>query len=624
MEEIIKIIQELREQLNSIKQIFGKLKKNTDVSDLYRNIGDSYQKIINRIKKISPQQPNFEVLRLSAKVSLLQCQLNSFELSPLTEDSVKENDNLLEIFKSQTQKLLKLIQNLNETKIKIKKKSVLCKEYRHLKKNAATLKKDWKKIEFNLKSAYYYSYAIYLLKIPTSSKLIETAIKYLEKTSYCYAQNKRKEAKLQTDKRILKTKELLKNFQSLRPVKISLNKLAFSGGQSIVRLKSSAINHLTTLSTDNTANNFKRKSLETTEQKSKKIKIHLTPRSSHTKLELHSNVTNEAIVALKKEIFSVITKNLEIKTSHSFSLTDFYGYLFHYLSYHINSKPGPKSGQDQLTCLRFADLVSFYTKLSKNFSTPEKLSSFQTQTSEINKIYAELAKVYTPLYKLRPLPFEQIMSCKCDLKSLFLNEMENYYLGQKFINDDSRKKFLNQLKFDVKKSILSTRKILITQHTLEIIDTQLNALSIELHHHCLTNCLQAIKEFYMTSDKIHHKWLEACGIPINPTHIHYQNFLGKLYHLINLFSPQGVEAIKFFNNLPKLYFFQPKKILLTKEIFLTRLKNHLLMLKKDYVSSINNYSIVCNKLTELVTNQITQSIEENQNNASNTLASIPL
>lgn len=620
MEETIKIIQELRKQLNFIKQIFGKLKKNTDISDLYRNIGDSYQKIIKRIKKISPQQPNFEVLRLSAEMDLLQCQLNSFELSPLTENAVKENDNRLEIFKSQAQKLLNLIQNLNEKKIKIQKNSVLSKEYHHLKKNVVTLKKDWKKIECNLKSAYYYSYAIHLLKMPTSSKLIETAIEYLKKTSYCYAQNKRKGDKLQTDKKILKTKELLKNFQSLKPVKISLNKVALSDDQSIVLPKSSTINYLATLSTDNAANNVKRKSLDTTdttEQKSKKIKTHLTPHSSHTQIELHSNVTNEAVLALKKETFSTITKKLAIKISDSF--TDFYRYLFHYLSYQINSKPGPKSGQDQLTCLRLANLVSLYTKLSKNFVRSEELSLAQIQTNEINALYAEIAKVYTPPYKLKSLS-KEIMS-GMDLKSLFLKEMENYYLGQNFINNDSRKNFLHELKFDVEKSILSARKILIGQHTLEIIAAQLNTLSIELHHHCLTNCLQAIKEFYMTPDKIHPKWLEECGIPINPLNMHYQDFLGKLYQLINIFSPQGVERIQFFGGLPKLYFFQPKKIFLTKEIFLTRLKNHLLMLNKDYVSSINNYSIVCNKLTQLITHQITQSIyiAEEQNNASNTL-----
>ncbi len=619
MEEIIKNILELREQLNSIKQIFGKLKKNTDISDLYRNIAVNHQKIINCIKKIFPQQTNLELLRLSAEVSLIRCQLSSFELFPLTESSVKENDNRLEIFKSQTQKLLDSIQNIDKKKININ--SLFYKEYNNLKKDITTLKRDWKKIEFNLKSAYYYSYAIYLLKTPSSSKLIGTAIKYLEKTSYCYAQNKRKGAKLQTDKKILETKELLKNFRPLR-FKISLNKLMPSGGQSIDLPKSSTINYLATQLTDNTANNFKRKSLETNEQKSKKIKIHLTPRSSHTKIEFHSNVTNEAILALKKDIFLVITKNLEIKPSDSF--TDFYRYLFHYLSYQINSKPGPKSGQDQLTCLRFADLALFFTKLSKNFVKSKELPLVQIQTNEINATYAEIAKVYIPPYKLKYL-FKEIMSCKDNLKSLFLNEMENYYLGQNFTNNDSRKNFLNELKLDFEKSILSARKTLIGQRTLEIIAAQLNTLSITLHHHRLTNCLQAIRKFYITSDKIHPKWLEECGIPINPLNIHYQNFLGKLYHLINLFSPRSVERIQFFSNLPKLYFFQPKKILLTKEIFLTRLNNHLLMLK-DYVSSINNYSLVCNNLTQLITNQITQPIHiaEEQNNASNTPASIPL
>ena len=666
MEEALKIIiQGFREQLNAVNQKFAEqITKNTAISNAYKKIGDSYQRIVERIKEF-PQQTYFEIFRLSAELGLLQCHLNAFELSPVTEESVKENDNLLTTLSLQSQKLLILINDLDEKNLSVKKNSVLYKEYLILKKQMEDHDKDKKKIEFNLKSAYYYNYACHLLKTPTSSRLIEIAIEYLIKSSYCYAQNNRKVAQLQTDEKISKAKELLKNFQSLRPVRINIKKLIPSDIQTITTSESPIINSLETLIPDNSkrvshssasalavhihsletkngliiskikgskrridtskdffsdsnefiSNTSKRMSSDISEKKMpKKIKTHLTSYSSQVDVEFYSNA-DEVILTLKKEIFSAITEKLVINNPYSF--TDFYVYLFHYLAYNINSKLEGKSLQDQFTCLRLSELVLHLIQLSENFISYDLLSPLQIQLNEINKMYVEMAKLYTPPYRRKRLDLKKMMSCESDLKSLFVKEMEDYYLGQNFTNNNARKIFLNELQHIVEKSILTAHKSIITNHTLEVIANQINNLPIKSHHHCLTNSLQVVKEFYMTSDKTQQDCLEASGIPIKSSNIHYQDFLGKLYDLINLFSPQSVERIEFLSGIPKLYFFQPKKKLLTKEVFLARLRNHLLMLKNVYIRSNDKYSIICSNLTQLITNQITQEIVEKQNNVSN-------
>jgi hypothetical protein len=115
----------------------------------------------------------------------------------------------------------------------------------------------------------------------------------------------------------------------------------------------------------------------------------------------------------------------------------------------------------------------------------------------------------------------------------------------------------------------------------------------------------------MSSDK--QDWLEENGIPIKPSNDRYQGFLGKLYNLIGLHSAPGVQRIETSpSGVTKLYFFKLQAIVLTKEIFLTRLQEHLLMLKTDYIRSHNNYSAICDNLTQLITAQIEQQLTIDQ------------
>ena len=194
------------------------------------------------------------------------------------------------------------------------------------------------------------------------------------------------------------------------------------------------------------------------------------------------------------------------------------------------------------------------------------------------------------------------------LKSMFLSEIKTYYFNKKIAatDNDSRKIFLSELQAAIESSFklahieISRVEVAITEGTIEIISNHINNLPVESEHHCLTNVLQILKKFYVSSDINQQDWLEENGIPIKPENSQYIDFLSKLLDLI---PAPTLNEVRLREELPSI-FFKPANNMLTKEIFLDKLKNHLLMLKRDYVTSNNKYSAICDRLTQLITTQI--------------------
>lgn len=312
MKELNKTIEKLRKQLNTANKVFAEqITKNTDTSYHYANIGIRYQRILAFVKKNSTRaHPALEIYKFSATLGLIQCQVNALDLSPLTEEAVKKNNDQLAAFKKEILDLftstavLKEKFNL-EADTEKNKDHPIKDEYITLEKQVVDYSKAWETTEFNLKAAYYYNYADYLLSKPGPASLIKKAIPYFKQSSDFYSKNDNKIAKKQTDDKIADTLTKL----PVRQLQVSLNKLTSSDIQSMKHPV--AINHKRAMALD-----AKQKNIPP-----KKRKINLTSQITQTSF-LSNVIDGQSTQTTDAEVSSVevpITENILRTITHHLS-----------------------------------------------------------------------------------------------------------------------------------------------------------------------------------------------------------------------------------------------------------------------------------------------------------------
>ncbi|WP_342220487.1 hypothetical protein [Rickettsiella endosymbiont of Miltochrista miniata] len=644
---------ELRNRLNSVNSSFNKLLKLKINSPEYARIGVEYENIVELALANNPLHSSNQIklIELAARLGVIQCKMNSMELSPTNESSIQDNDAQLELLKNE------LVQ-LN------KKNTVFQKEFSSRKSNTFTsqLKKainSFEKDKRNIQAAYSYNFACHILEATTSPQLVKKSINYLEISSDLYAKNDMQKAKNETAIKIAKTKEALMQLQlkcsnvslerikpknqavqipsvtlpshnhpktehfsvtiantsdqststspliapmekevhtPIIPIESTLTSTAKNTSYEQVVMKQSAIPENMNKILDTPSNKFAK-----TSNKRRRPPLTNSSGSRMDSLILFTK-SNTELLNLETRIFNEITASLE----RAEFLSDNYFYL--QLIHNVTRCIQPRSNPDQLAQLRLAEIVLYFSKSSEILENKQRILNNE---HSINSVY----KDYFPLEKrLKPETLREKFQAEDGLKSLFLAEIKTYYNNQKKSepNNKSLKKFLTEIQAVIENSIklahteVSHIEAAITEGTIEIISNHISNLPIESAHHCLTNILQILKKFYMSSDQ--QDWLEEKGIPIKPENSQYIDFLSKLLELVPAPTLKG-ERLR---EDPPLIFFKPANNMLTKEIFLDRLKNHLLMLKRDYVTSNNKYSAICDRLTQLITTQIDQSVLDQQ------------
>ncbi len=606
------IINEVRRRLNSANKKFAaQIKTNADISSHYVDIGFGYQEIIKFIQENSTGvSPALETYILSAELGLLQCEMNSFKLSPLTKEAVKKNDRQLSKLSKKNQQLLKSTLDLEE---KFKLESISEQdEYLILKEQIYSYNNNWKEKEFNLKAAYYYNYADFLLhKSPQSTESINEAIDFLKDSSNFYAENGKETEKKQTDDKIAETEKLFAKLQLNHLKKCAAKIKSKYRGLPTISVMTQTTKLFETPSIDPATKETHM--LKTNEQSNFPLifptvinpkrheqglesgENHLPPKKRKTETDTSEIIflPNEELLSLENKAFAEIATSLETKNSTQFH---FYFSLINIMASFIPIH----SHQDRLTKLQLSEMVADFLKLFVNpLFIEQPLPIVEKNLNTIYQLYKNCAWGTFPAKELREIK----LTDSNGLASLFISEAKAYYFSQKALKTDneSRKIVLNEVANIVGKSIETS----LAKQSIETISSHLRNLPIESENQLLKNLLKTIEAFYMSRDQDRQNWLEANNIPIKTSNPSYQDFLGKVYDLINLHSTSGVQRIEFSaNGVTKLYFFQPKAIVFTKEIFLTRFKEHLLMLKRDYVTSNNKYSAICDRLTQLITTQI--------------------
>lgn len=636
---------ELRNRLNSINSSFSKLLKLKINSPKYAKIGVEYESIIELALANNPLHSSNQIklIELAARLGVIQCKINSFDLSPTDESSIQDNDAQLEQLKNE------LVQ-LN------KKNTALQKEFSSRKSNTFTsqLKKainSFEKDKRNIQAAYSYNFACHSLEettTPPSPDLVKKSIYYLKKSSELYAQLEKlhfkqddieyvKKSKNETDIKIAETKKLLEQLQ-LNHYKLSVDlpriktksEITTDIQSDVISIQKTSRSPAVTNAPDHpiplliaateekvqtpkvSVKNMPLNKMATTSNKRKHPPLNINKLSMPLNKIPKTNsatsiidaltlltISNEELLNLETEIFKEITTSLE----NAAFLPDNFFYL-----QLINNMAGfiqPHSNLDQLTRLRLAEIVLYFSKLSGNFEFSEAKQRILANEHRINSVY----KDFFPLeLRLDPNRLREKFQAENGLKSMFLSEIKTYYFNKKIAaqDNDSRKIFLSELQAAIESSFklahieISRVEVAITEGTIEIISNHINNLPVESEHHCLTNVLQILKKFYISSDINQQAWLEENGIPIKPENSQYIDFLSKLLELVPAPTLEG----KRLREDPPLIFFKPANNMLTKEIFLDKLKNHLLMLKRDYVTSNNKYSAICDRLTQLIINQI--------------------
>lgn len=603
-----KVIKEVRRLLNLTNKTFAKqIKSNPDISTQYVHIGSKYQEIIKFVEDNSASvSAVLEIYKLSAALGLLQCKMNSFKLSPVTEEVVKKNDSQLVKYKKEIHQLLTSTLDLEE-KFKLETISEQD-EYLILKEQMYSYNNNWKEKEFNLKAAYYYNYADSLLHAsPQSTESINVAITFFKEASNFYAKIGKETEKRETDDVIIEAQKLLGRIQlNLKKCTAKIKSKYRSTPISIATpttglFNTPPINHATKETNMPKTTRPLSFSLDVKRPRDNaqlECDEELLP-FKKGRIEVDHNdssLANEELLSLENKAFAEIAASLETKNSTQFH---FYFSLMNSLASFIPIR----YHQDMLTKLQLSEMVAAFIKVFVNsqlFEQPVPITEKKLDT--IYQDYKHCA--------WEPFPAKELLEIKLTdngLASLFISEVKAYYCSQKKMKTDneSRKIVLNEAANIVEKSIETS----LIKHTRETISSHLSDLPIESEHQLLENLLITIRAFYISPDPDQQNWLEENNIPIKPSNPKYQLFLGKLYDLIGLHAPCGVKRIEFNSSgIPKLYFFQPQAVTLTKEVFLTRLKEHLLMLKRDYIPSNSQYSVICNSLTQLITTQIEQQL----------------
>jgi hypothetical protein len=618
---------ELLDQLTNVNRSFNTVfKKNPELpaedeelQAKYAELSLAYEDIVEAARNSNPFNSNnrTKFIELAARLGVIQCKMNSFQLSPTDESIIQNNDSQLELLKNE-------LDQLNEENIALRK------DFSHQKSNTFTsqLKKatrSWEIDKRNKQVAYYYNFACHILDSTTSllPELIKKSIRYLEKSSNLYAQleklfceqdeiqkvKKTVEYKSETDVKITETKKLLEQLQlnhcrvSIDLTRINTKKKIITDTQSDVTLlqkssQSPAVTNasahpipLSIAATEKAVRATKRRHQSSEMPSGKRVKIPLEAIVDFLTLRK----SNEELLNLDARIFQEIAASLEIPALRG---NYFYIALITNVLQFIES-----TNYNELTQLRLAEIVLYFLTLPENLKVLKNKQQLFDNENSINSAYKDKFPLEE---RLKPEILQEKFQAEGGLKSLFLSEIKTYYFKQKITKPDneSRRNFLNEIHATIENSI----KAAITENTLLIITRRMNNLPNESKASCLTSILQRLKEFYISPDQHQQNWLEENNIPIKSSNPRYPGFLDKLYKLINLHSAAtGVRRIEFRDDkVYKLSFFPPKDITLTKEIFLTRIKEHLLILQTAYVTSSIKYSAICNRLTQLISTQIEQ------------------
>ncbi|MEN9916178.1 MAG: hypothetical protein RLY40_110 [Pseudomonadota bacterium] len=219
----LKLIKKIRKLLTSANQEFYKqIKKNKEISDNYKSIGKLYLAIIKHLENVEPL-PEFEFYRLAARFGLLKCEVNSFQLCPLNDITIKQNESQLISYCLRIQQFLKLI-SLFERQLNFSNNPEFYKEFNQLKKQIDVYAKNWEKYENDLTAAFTYNYADFLLSKGSGSiKETEKAIVYFQHASDCYANNKRQKEKEETNNKISEVNALLVQLQSSQATQLKVS-----------------------------------------------------------------------------------------------------------------------------------------------------------------------------------------------------------------------------------------------------------------------------------------------------------------------------------------------------------------------------------------------------------------
>lgn len=104
--DYVSLAKEIRKQLNFAHQEFSKqIKKDTNISNNYKNIGHLYREIVKHLENISRLPTEFKFYKIAAELGFIQCKVNSFQLCPLKESTIKKNDRQLASFAEQIQQI---------------------------------------------------------------------------------------------------------------------------------------------------------------------------------------------------------------------------------------------------------------------------------------------------------------------------------------------------------------------------------------------------------------------------------------------------------------------------------------------------------------------------------------
>lgn len=593
----------LPNQLNSVNNSFNKLLKLNTNSPEYAKIAFEYERIVQLALDTAHSSNQIKLIGLAARLGVIQCKMNSFELSPTAELIIQNNDSELGLLKNQ-------LDQLNRENTAFQKKVSLRKS-KTFALQLKTATNSWEKDKKNRQVAYYYNFACHILDTTTSPVLVGKAINYLEKSSALYKQNNMPQAKIETDIKIAEAKETLKELQlnssivpleriKLQNAEIQISRVTLSDKDSLIAKNIDKIPNLVSNKPVVTSNKRSYPPLEINEKLKTKISKPNTSKSITNALSLLT-ISNEELLNLEKNIFKEIEESLEIAVF----LPDnyFYPLFINNMARFIH----PHSDIDRLTQLRLAEIVLYLSKSPESASLENKQQIIANEF-RINCVYRDF---FSSEERLKPEILQEKFQAVDGVKLLFLSEIKAYYFKRKIAlsDNDSRKIFLNELQSITVKSMQAA----LTEGTIQTIAYQLSHPLLEPGHQLFEKLLSAILAFYIAAhpDQQKQNCLEKNNIPVQPSDLRYQDFLSKLYDLTSLYSAPGVKQIKFSHSgIRKLYFFKPQSIALTKEIFLTRLKEHLLMLKTDYIPSNNQYSAICHCLTQLITTQIDQHTKD--------------
>lgn len=204
----------IRQRLNSANQEFSKqIKKNKNISDNFKIIDELYQAIIKDLESISSLASELQFYKLAAELGSLQCKVNSFELSPLNDSTLQENEDRLKNFAIRIHYFLNLSFQL-EAKLNFHGDLKLYKQFYVFKRQLNHYAKNWEKYENNIIAAYSYNYADLLLKTkPVSIEKIEKSILYFQQSSVSYANNMRHKENEKVHHKINEAKALLDQLQ---------------------------------------------------------------------------------------------------------------------------------------------------------------------------------------------------------------------------------------------------------------------------------------------------------------------------------------------------------------------------------------------------------------------------